>query len=495
MAGAFAYTLARAALLPVFHDEAYTYFTYGQASFPVILSELGNNHILNTFFMKWSSWLFGMNELSLRLPALGGHLLFLTGVYRVLNLFLKKKFFAAGAVFLTFNLFVLELFSAGRGYALALGFFMQAMPCFLKRMGAGRPEGGRSLFTLLALAVFAHLSFLYVYISVFVVCGVELLYRNGWFSARRKRAPGIMLWREARFPLMLTGLLFLALVRPVWVQVKRGGFYHGGENGFGSDTVRSLGTASLYNRVSVPENFWIWVYPALAGCVTGIGAFLIFRRMRPDGLSAGERMLSGIFSLLMGAVGLIVGFHHVFGIKYVMGRMAVFLIPLFGLTLTLFWACLFDLAGRGLRPWLKGAAGAAAAAALALFVGGVNFKNYTIAPEDHLSRDVIAAFQSARGTGVWGTKDISLGTHSLFVPSLYFYARKNHLAWLEIADITNANAGACDAYYIFERSAPGVSRYTVGPDFNKVDLTSLRVLVRYPDPGTVLALSPEPEGF
>ena len=117
MAGAFAYTLARAALLPIFHDEAYTYFTYGQASFPVILSELGNNHILNTFFIKWSARLFGMSELSLRLPALGGHVLFLTGLYRALNLFLREKAFAAGVVFLTFNLFILELFSAGRGYA------------------------------------------------------------------------------------------------------------------------------------------------------------------------------------------------------------------------------------------------------------------------------------------------------------------------------------------------------------------------------------------
>ncbi|MFA5259700.1 MAG: glycosyltransferase family 39 protein [Candidatus Omnitrophota bacterium] len=494
MAAVFSYTLARALLIPIFHDEAYTYFTYGQSSLPVILGELGNNHILNTLLIKCSVWLFGLSELSLRLPALGGHLFFLMGAYRALNFFLEKKAFIAGIVLLTFNLFVLELFSAGRGYALGLGFFMQAMVHFLRGLESRQPRELRAMFSFLALAVLSHLSFLHVYVPALIICGMALLCHHGWFQPRRNRSPGIILWRDSRFPLILSGLLFLALVRPVWIQLKTGGFYHGGETGFLHDTIRSLGMASLYNRVILPENYWILVYMALTGCVVLPGIFLMSRWKRSSALTGGERMLAGSFSLLLGTMGLIVVFHSLLGIKYVMGRMAVFLVPLFWLTMALFWACLSNVAGRGSRLWLNWAAGIVVVTGLVFFATGMNFKNYTIAPEDDLSRQIISVLQTARQKGTLGAKDITLGTHYLFVPSLHFYCRKNHLPWLEVVDITNTGSVSCDVYYIFERAARGVSKYNVARDFEKIDKTPLRIMARYPSHGTVLALS-SPAGF
>jgi hypothetical protein len=492
MAGVFLYTLARAALAPVFHDEAYTYFVYGRAPLPVVLSELGNNHILNTLFIKCSVWLFGMSELSLRLPALVGHLFFLTGVYRALGLFLRKKAFFAGAVLLTLNLFVLELFSAGRGYALGLGFFMQAMYYFLRSRESRRTEDVRVMFSFLALAVLSHLSFLFVYVPAFVMGGTDVLFRQGWSLTRWKRAPGIVFWRGYRFPLLLTGLLFLALKTPVLVQMKTGGFYHGGGAGFWPDTVRSLGEASFYNQVVLPERCWFLAYAVLTAGAVLIGAFLTSRRMKGTvEVPGGEKMLTGMYALLLGSAGVMAACHHALGVKYIIGRMAVFLIPLFWLTVTLFWACLFHSGGRVRQLCLNWAAGIAVAVAVALFLSGMNFKKYTIAPDDYLSRDIIRLLQAARQEGVWGGRNVTLGTHFVFVPSLYFYSRKNHLTWLEVVDLTNTDSGpvSCDAYYIFEPRTRGILRYDVGRDFDKIEPASTRVLARYPAPGTVLAFS------
>ena len=492
MAGAFLYTLARALLIPVFHDEAYTYFTYVQAPLPVILSELGNNHILNTLLIKWSAWLFGMSELSLRLPALGGHLLFLSGVYRTLDLFLEKKTFVAGVVVLTLNPFILELFSAARGYALGLGLFMQAVYYFLRNPASLRSHDLTLVFSFLVLAVQSHLSFLYVYVSALIVAGTDVLRHHGWFSRRAKRTPEKILWRDYGFPLILSGMLLLVLFRPVLIQLKTGGFYHGGDTGFWSDTVRSLGTAALYSRVILPEGGWFFVFIAVAGCMVAPGVFLINRLRKTHILSREEVMLARCFSLLLGTAGLIVASHNLLGTKYVVGRMAVFLLPLFWLTMALFWRCLFNATGTNMRFWLTRLAGAVAAAGLVVFLTSMNFKSYAIAPHDHLSRQIIRVLLGARQQGALGTGHITLGTHGVFVPGLHFYREKHRLAWLEVVDLSHAESVACDTYYIFERTAPGVQQYNVSLDFTKIKDATREVLSRYPAEGTVLVFSPSP---
>ena len=489
LAGAFLYTLARALLVPVFHDEAYTYFTYGQAPLPVVLHELGNNHILNTLLIKWSTWMFGMSELSLRLPALAGHLIFLAGVYRTLDLFLQKKAFIAGAAVLALNPFMLELFSAARGYSLGLGFLILALYYFLRSRESLCPGDLSRMFSFLALAVLSHLSFVFVYVPALIVVETAVLWRRVRSPGESRGAWGRALLRDYGFPVFLSGLLFLALLGPVLVQLKTGGFYHGGGNGFWVDTARSLVTASLYGRLAFPEGLWVFVYAALSVSVAMPGFFLVYKRRKFRELTRKEGMLAGCLLLLLGAAGTVVVLHGLLGTRYVVGRMAVFFLPLFWLTMMLFWSCWFDAAGRGVRLWLSRTAEMAGVLAVILFLTAMNFKNYSIAPEDHLSRQIIRVLENRWRNGSLGAQNISLGTHAVFVPSLYFYRQKNRVSWLTIVDITN-DPVPCDVYYIFRRSARGVFQYDVARDIANISDATLRILASYPAEGTVLGLSP-----
>ena len=123
---AFGYTVLRACYLGITHDEAVTYLYWSAGSFRDIFLFNGfappNNHLLNSLLIKLSVSCFGLSEFAIRIPALIGHALYLTGVYKTLKLLFKENLLAAALCILIFNPFILQIFAIGRGYALGLGF-------------------------------------------------------------------------------------------------------------------------------------------------------------------------------------------------------------------------------------------------------------------------------------------------------------------------------------------------------------------------------------
>lgn len=93
-----------------------------------------NSHLLNTLLIKLCVALFGVSELVLRLPALAGQLLFLAAVYKILTRFFDRAFLLPGIVLLAFQPFLLDLFSAARGYSLALGFMLWGVYFLLRQL-------------------------------------------------------------------------------------------------------------------------------------------------------------------------------------------------------------------------------------------------------------------------------------------------------------------------------------------------------------------------
>lgn len=120
--------LARACIQSITIDEADTYVAWVNCADPRHWWPAANNHVLNSMLMRLSLMVFGASELTLRLPALIGAVIYLAACYRLCAL-LTERVALRIVIFLclTVNPFILDHLVAARGYSLAMGFLMSAV--------------------------------------------------------------------------------------------------------------------------------------------------------------------------------------------------------------------------------------------------------------------------------------------------------------------------------------------------------------------------------
>ena len=110
----FAYTFIRACLLSIVDDESFTYLFYVRKNFTTFTNYNiydANNHILNTWLIELSIKLFGTSELTIRLPNLFAHILFIIfSAKLVLNLH-SRLLIIGSFIILDLNPFLLDFFS------------------------------------------------------------------------------------------------------------------------------------------------------------------------------------------------------------------------------------------------------------------------------------------------------------------------------------------------------------------------------------------------
>ena len=126
----FCYTLTRAYLLCFTWDESYSYLEYVRHSSwlqPHLNNMSANDHSLNTWLMKICSGSFGISELSLRLPNLFAHLFYLFFSTQLVRVFSSNIHKLLAFVLLNCNPYILDFFSAARGYGLSMGLIMAAL--------------------------------------------------------------------------------------------------------------------------------------------------------------------------------------------------------------------------------------------------------------------------------------------------------------------------------------------------------------------------------
>jgi hypothetical protein len=120
----FTYVIVRAYLLSITIDEAYSYLFFVQKSVNHFNLASANNHLLNTFLVKNCVRIFGLSELTIRLPNVLAHLLFLVYSAKLFNKFSSKTLTIFAFLIININPFVLDFFSLSRGYGLSLGLMM-----------------------------------------------------------------------------------------------------------------------------------------------------------------------------------------------------------------------------------------------------------------------------------------------------------------------------------------------------------------------------------
>jgi uncharacterized membrane protein YgdD (TMEM256/DUF423 family) len=268
------YVVVRAWVIPFTWDESFSWleFVRGDDLWPKDVGTMSaNNHLLNTWLMKLCKWGMGSSEFSLRLPNV------LAGIVYILSVAWfscrEKNTFRQVAVFLLLagHPYLLEFFSIARGYGLANGIMLAG---FWMLWRWCRDNSLRDAFfglSLLALAVFANLTFLHVLLGATAAVLLRLLTR-----------PSLRQW-EAKFVRMqfigFPALVVLLLIVPYSMKLKyAGALFFGVRGSWFNGTWRSLIDRMLYGITFPPflkdcgGAFFIVV--AIAGIIAAAVFFL-----------------------------------------------------------------------------------------------------------------------------------------------------------------------------------------------------------------------------
>ncbi len=125
----FAASVYRAWSLSIMGDEAYTYLSFVAPPLHQILTTYSpNHHVLYSLLAKLSVHLFGVSELSLRIPGLiGGLICFaaIAGLSRAM--FGTRWTMLLSIALIAMNPLIFDFLSQARGYILAMGFYLAAV--------------------------------------------------------------------------------------------------------------------------------------------------------------------------------------------------------------------------------------------------------------------------------------------------------------------------------------------------------------------------------
>ncbi|MGO9021072.1 MAG: ArnT family glycosyltransferase [Syntrophobacteraceae bacterium] len=440
------YTSMRAALLSFTHDEGVSYKFIHLASFSL---KSANNHWVNTLLMAMCGTIFGESELSLRLPNVFAHVLFILFSFLTLCRLKSKTIAACGFLLLNINPFMLDFFSLARGYGLSLAFLMGSI-FFLVRPENEQPGDTTDYFPVFffsALAVFSNFTLLNFHFAVLVILGTKEFIKYGKTSGQDLES---LLGKHDLSLWVGIGTLVAAALALFYLDLT-GQLYFGGNHGFWADTVHSLLKSSMYFRdygQHVMDIASISIMAAI--CIITIGTVFLLMFERNTQASASSLL---ICITLLCAASCLIQF-HLFGALYPMERTALYFLPLFVLSVVFFadhFTQRFQSTGRIiLVPVL------ALASILACwnFLGTANLaKTYSWCCDantkdmvDQLSREY-----SSRA-GMDKPRKIELGVDWMFEPAVNYYRLSRRLTWLDKVtrdDIYKRPAGY-DYYYVLD---------------------------------------------
>ena len=411
----FAFSVFRAARQSITYDEAFTANTFLGSAADLFNRYEANHHVLNTFLEFASVKAFGISELTLRLPALAGAVLFLIAVLRICRLLVPAggaQFFVAVALTVV-NPLVLDFLAAARGYGLALGFFAWALYFVLRdaRAGAAGVCAG--------LSIAANLTFLFPCAALAAVAVIEK--RRVWA--------------------VLDGFAGPAAVTAAVVIAVPLSHYRAGQFDFGSRTLgqmlETLMKGSLVYLDSAPFfpalTNWYWFVVKNGSMVVGaafsalafvVGAAAVARARREPADDADWHAAAIVGTLGLSLAG-VVAAHAAAGMPYPYTRTGLYLVTLFALSVVSTWRWLI---GQGRRTAGRVVMTGAVAATLLMAVQnrGTYFYDWRADASTKRFLAAICAHPAIHRT------ELRLACSSSLRPALQFYAKLWRLSWVQV---------------------------------------------------------------
>lgn len=326
--GLLIYTSLRAYLLSFTCDEASTYFSHLPNSvFQCFYSDVcwsdANNHLLNTFLMQITTSIFGISELTLRLPNLFGHLIFLIFSTLLVERYSKNFWIAlSGFCLLNFNPYLIEFFSLARGYGLGVGWMMMSIYFLLRWIEEYKIDLGIYCFIGAICSVLSNFVFLNYWSGLFAVVCVFIFFENLKLENKQKL-------RWLLLPISSGVFLFLILIKPIQFLRSKGEFGFGTENFFESfeGLVKvSLMSQGYFNPYTTNVFLGLAIILLAVSTIYGFYSFL-----KSEKQYIYKIHFASVLLLILILIGVFVQYYFL-GVKFLEGRKTTILIPLFGLT-------------------------------------------------------------------------------------------------------------------------------------------------------------------
>jgi len=468
----FLYVAYRAVHLSFTHDESLTYIWGIRPGLKYILSCTfvdANNHFLNTLLGYLSSSLFGVMEISLRLPNVIAALLYLSSAYFIVRKFEPFLLRLGSFLLLAVNPFLLDFFSLCRGYGLAMGFQMLSllfMLVFIQKRGEEKRYFVASTWSAFfsVLSNFTFLNYYLVLIAVFA--GLFLMFQRESLKNEAQSFFDRSFRKVLLHQAFQTGFLFLVSMPMILKLKSRGALYFGGDTGFWNDTVVSLITASLYG---MPYEKWVNTVLGVMILVVLLGsAFTGFlfagKKRRPDILAACTVLAMILLCALSTEIQ-----YLLLGNRFLMERTALLFVPLFSLQLVLLF-----------RIWMFRSFPIPALIMIGLcgLLIYHTFLSFNVSSSytwryDADTRKMIGDLIEYREHQKVKSGQVTFCGEWIYEPTVNFYRLTYNLSWLCRMTRDPVPAKACDFFYIPEKLADKV-------------ILPLKKVERYPETGMAL---------
>jgi len=387
LSGLFLVVVYRAATQSLVHDEAFTYQLYLTGPVSNIFRVFDANlHFLAVLAMRVSTALFGFSEFAIRLPSVLACGWYFVTVYRLCG---RSP---VAVLLMAANPLVLDLLVAARGYSLALALLAYAIYAVDRPRRAGIAAG---------LAIAANLTFA---IPVGVL-GAALV-------VRRRR------WVEFAAPVVLVVLLLMAAspLRHASPQA----FYYGTPSLWTSGRVLTALSLAHNTGLGGWNREFVWS-PWWRDFAMLVVAAIVLVRVRAD---VAAFVAAGSLAVLVVA-------RYTVGLLYPLDRTGVYLLPLAGLAVARWRACLIF-----------------AGVLAGVYLGQLQWRSFYVWRYDADTKALVRAL-AAEPHG----DHVTVGASWPLEPSLNYYRETMHLGWL--APVTRGGPGGDFDYYALTEAESG----------------------------------------
>lgn len=323
--GLFLLVVFRAYQLSFTYDECLSY-TILKGN--IALKDTANHHFLNTWLMALCMFLFGESPFSLRLPNVLSFLIYLWVCYQLLRSANLSTSLLVGIPLLLLNAYLLDFFSLARGYGLSMAFMLLSVFYFLQlNLKLNSIKKSRDLFIKImffaSLALAANLNLINFYLAILGMTVLIYLYTASQVKNEGIKTHFIFIGALVLFclPLLLAAIRLLAL--------NKGGQLYFGTDSF-DNTFFFLTLASFDFTYCAGECPTLFIY--LVKIIFILSLIYAVWKKKYD--SAFFKVWLLIFLIVLG----VFLEHWLFGTLYPMNRTSVFLVPLYGLLVFLFFA-------------------------------------------------------------------------------------------------------------------------------------------------------------
>lgn len=306
----FVYVALRAVYVPVFHDEASTFFLYILTGdyVPFKAHWDANNHILNSALSHICLKVFGPEPWSIRLPNVLAFLVYGYFGFKIAQDVRRTVVRWILFIGLLTSTFVVEFFALTRGYGMSIAFLLAAVYYLSKYLQETKLKFQFLVWFWLILAIAANLSLLNTYLIILVIVLLYALIRED----KSKHLSSVFVAVTA----------FCGAAYYAFELKNRGLLYTGKADGFISTTVRSLMLYEL-DVNSIPLATIITVVAVIAAAVLVFPIVLNRLQWNAVSLSAVLLILNGIGSVMLNVF---------FGTNFPENRVGLYFIPLFLIT-------------------------------------------------------------------------------------------------------------------------------------------------------------------